>query len=58
MVTRSLQAWLAGSEAWLAGSWSVRGDGQMYGWTENLPILQEFVHIGAAGLPPPMNTKE
>ena len=36
---------LVGSEAWLAGSWALRGwtDGWTDGRTKNLPILQDFV---------------
>ena len=43
------QAWLAGPHAWLAGpqAWvdSPEG-GNMYGWAENLPILQFFPYWG------------
>ena len=46
------EACLAGSKACLAGSWALEGgnghtggqtDRQTYGWTENLPIIQDFV---------------
>ena len=37
----AFEAWLAGSEACLAGSWALEGGTD--GRTENLPILQDFV---------------
>ena len=50
------QAWLAGPQAWLAGphawldgpqAWLDGPEGgNMYGWTENLPILQFFPYWG------------
>ena len=44
-----LQAWLAGPQNWLDSQReNGRTDGQTDGRTENLPILQDFVPIGAA----------